>query len=121
MRKWDERVALALVAVLTVAGCDKKKDTPSNGDSASVSIQEAVEKQIEEAADKAGAQFDKGMSKKSCEILTPALVAQTFSVPEAELKQLKIMGCIYTWKKEEGETKTMLEATLTLMRVHDSV
>src|SRR5690606_12132272 len=115
------RGALVLVALLAAVGCDKKDETSAGAGDAKASAQARVENSIEDAADKAGATIVKGISKKSCEILTPALVAQTFSVPEAELKQLKVMGCIYSWKKEEGDTKTIIEANLTLMRVHDTV
>ena len=60
--------------------------------------------------------FDKEMRKKSCELLTPALVEKTFGVPKDELKQQKIMGCIYSWKDD----KETLEATLMMVMAHKS-
>jgi hypothetical protein len=113
--------ALVLVAALSTIGCDKDEGATAD-DKESGAARDAVEKAVFDAADKAGASFVKGMAKKSCEILTPALVAKEFDVPEKELKQLKVMGCIYSWKeKSDGETKTTLEANLTLMRVHETV
>jgi hypothetical protein len=122
MTKWTG-AALVCGTMLILVGCDKKDATPEAGekDEAAQAIGQA-EKAVEDAAEKAGATFVKDIAKKSCEILTPALIAQAFDVPEAELKQMKIMGCIYSWKeKKDGETVTTLEANLTMMRVHKTL
>lgn len=108
------------MAALAATGCDNKEEASSGADKADAA-QAGLERKLEDAADKAGAKFAKGMGKKSCEILTPALVAQTFAVPEAELKQFKVMGCIYSRKKGDGDAKTTLEASLTMMRAHKTV
>lgn len=42
--------------------------------------------------------FVKDQRKKGCEMLPPAMVARVLEVPEAELEQQKIMGCIYSWE-----------------------
>jgi len=72
------------------------------------------------AAGQSGRHFDEGISKQPCEILTPALVAETFAVPASELRQMKMMGCIYSWKQKAGDHETILEANLTMLRAHET-
>ena len=98
---------IALVALLPLA-CNSSSDKSKGSDSG----MEETPKNLAEAQ----AKFQGDLDKKPCEILTPELVESTFSVPKAELKQMKIMGCIYSWKNEDEE----LQATLTLMRAHKS-
>lgn len=63
---------------------------------------------MDEETRKAVAQFTKDQRKKSCEMLTPAMVAEVLEVPEGELEQKKIMGCIYTWKGGGQEAQASL-------------
>ncbi len=46
--------------------------------------------------------FDEDQRKKGCEMLTPKIAADTLGVPEGELEQMKMMGCIYTWKNADN-------------------
>ena len=43
-------------------------------------------------------------------MLPPAMVAEVLSVPEGELKQMKIMGCNYTW--ESADEKQTADASI---------
>jgi hypothetical protein len=60
---------------------------------------------------------DKTLRKRACEFLTPDLVSGLFDVPAGELRQTKMMGCIYTWRKD-GQ---VLDVKLMLIRVQKSV
>lgn len=51
-----------------------------------------------EPAAKEAVLFAKDQRKKGCEMLPPAMVARVLEVPEAELEQQEIMGCIYSWE-----------------------
>jgi hypothetical protein len=104
---WFSAVALACVVI---AGCEGDQE---RGASASAS---ETSRAVAEGLSSAG-RFDKDIRKRACEILTPALVARTFDVPEGELAQVKMMGCTYTWKNEREE----LEASVTMVRAHGSV
>lgn len=68
------------------------------------------------ARETASGRFDKDVRKKGCELLTAKLVAATFGVPESELTQRKVMGCLYTWKSGEQ----ILEASVISLRAHKS-
>lgn len=63
------------------------------------------------------APFDRGMSKKGCELLSPELVAATFDVPADALRQFEIMGCRYSWEGGDQET---LEAGISMLHAYDS-
>jgi hypothetical protein len=58
----------------------------------------------------------KEMVAAACEILTPTMVAHTFGVDEASLRQDKIMGCIYSANANGLE----LEARLSMLKAHES-
>jgi hypothetical protein len=58
----------------------------------------------------------KEMASRACEILTPALVAQVFGVEETNLRQDKIMGCIYSSKADGNE----LLARLNMLKSHET-
>jgi hypothetical protein len=62
------------------------------------------------------ARFDKELRKRACELLTPKMVASTFGVPEAEIKQIKMGGCRYSWKSDDQ----ILEAAITSISVQRS-
>lgn len=109
----------AVALILTLPACDEKKKEADGkaGDDAPASAAKGV---VDEALDEEGgevAKFAKGMSKKGCEILTPSLVSKTYGVPEKDLKQMKIMGCIYSHNGEDEE----LRASITLLRAHKTV
>lgn len=115
--------------ILPLSACDSGKDE-KQGDDAKVeqaaesasSAEDTIEKIDDHVATEVAkelsdeARFGKDMRKKGCELLTPKLVADTFGVPEGEIKQTKIMGCIYNWDAE-GQ---MVQATITLLRAHKS-
>jgi len=117
MKRWYGRVGFALVVGMALAACGGGEEG-SDRDAASVDGQ--VEAAVAAEARKSGVHFDKGISKKSCALLTPGLVAEAFDVPESELEQMKVMGCIYSWKKKEGDHETILEANLTMLRAHET-
>lgn len=74
-------------------------------------VQEEVAKELSDEA-----RFGKDMNKKGCEILTAELVGETFGVPAAELKQMKMMGCTYTW----GKGDDVVEGRISMLRAHKS-
>src|SRR5690606_1870716 len=100
--------ALALALVMS-AGCQ-------GGQSAEESASPATASEERREEPSAAARFDKDLRKRTCELLSPGLVSRTFGVPEGELKQLKVMGCTYTWKSDSEE----LEASVTMVRAHAS-
>ncbi len=110
MRHISQYIAAGLL-VISALGCDKKESTTEP--STDTSPEGA---QVDEAASEAGAKglFDKELRKRACEILSPQLVASTFDVPEAELKQHKISGCIYSWSSGDQ----IVEARFTTIMVH---
>jgi hypothetical protein len=112
-----------------LSACDNGKDenkaddakveqaakSASSADKAIEKIDDHVAKEVaKELSDEA--RFGKDMRKKGCELLTPKLVADAFGVPEGEVKQTKVMGCIYNWKAD-GQ---IVEANITLLRTHKS-
>jgi hypothetical protein len=56
------------------------------------------------------------LQKKRCELLTPRMVADAFGVPKGELKQMKIMGCVYAW----GAGDEVVEARVSMLMSHKS-
>lgn len=113
---------LALAAALA-AGCDKGGAGDQGGDKGGEG-----DKSAEAASGKAGGDADAGtpsdaevekqvktflkdQRKKACEMLPPSMAAKALAVPEADLKQMKVMGCIYTWesedKKESAQAQVM--------------
>jgi hypothetical protein len=62
------------------------------------------------------ARYDRSISKKGCEILTAEGVSQAFGVPAGALKQIKVMGCVYTWRDRDQ----VLEAGVSMLRAHRS-
>ena len=61
------------------------------------------------------ARFSKDIGK-GCDVLTADLVESTFNVPAEMLRQMKVLGCIYTWKDDNQE----LLARISMLRVHKS-
>ena len=95
----------------------------AKGDAAAAkSAGEAVEAAVDEAEAKAGLDIlfdpeDKAFRKRACEFLTPEMVAETFHVPAGELKQHKMMGCIYSWSKDD----LIVDANVMMPRVHKTL
>jgi hypothetical protein len=95
---------------------------PAAGDTAAQGVEKIIEDAVDKADKEAGAHKlfapeDKTLRKRGCEVLTADLVAETFGVPAGELKQFKIMGCAYVWKKDDQ----MLDAKVMLIRVHKTL
>ncbi len=61
------------------------------------------------------ARFGKEIGK-GCDVLTAELVATTFSVPADSLKQMSVLGCLYSWENDEEE----LAANISMLRAHKS-
>lgn len=80
-------------------GCDKKEDGGADADDAPKS--EAETKADDAPALASVRTFEKTQRKKGCEMLTPKLAAEGLGVPEGELEQMKMMGCIYSWKSAD--------------------
>jgi hypothetical protein len=105
--------ALLLCVAFTTA-CDSGDSSaaaPAAESSKAAATTAPVERALSDAA-----RFDKDIRKQACDILTTERVSELFAVPAGELRQMKIMGCMYTWDKD-GE---MLEAKLTMLRAHKS-
>lgn len=85
-------------------------------------VDELVEGAMAEAEDRVGgaAKFfdpsDKAFRKRACEFLTADMVSEQFEVPAADLKQMQIAGCIYTWDDDDE----MVDAKVMMPRVHKS-
>lgn len=114
------RMGLALVVSVVAVGLTACGGSEEGAGSDAASADGRIESAVAAEARKAGVHFDKGISRKSCEILTPALVAETFDVPESELRQIKVMGCVYSWKQKAEERETILEASLMMLRAHET-
>jgi hypothetical protein len=128
------RIVLGVLALtLSTSACDKAEDDPAEQESVDEkgevaskddgkpgqASEDAVVKAVEDkvAAELSDeARFEKDMRKQGCELLTAKLVADTFGAPEADLRQTKVMGCIYSWS--EGDQ--MVEAQVMMLRAHKS-
>lgn len=107
-----QKVTLLMFLALGLAAC---QDSGSDGDD----VQAAADAETEAATEVASsdrAPFDKEMSKQGCELLSAELVSATFDVPADALRQMKIMGCRYSW----GDDATTLEAGVSMIRAYDS-
>ena len=108
---------LLSVTLITACGSEDTAVESSAAESsaaepaASSAVEAPVAKELSDAA-----RFDKDIRKQACDILTAERVSDLFGVPAADMMQMRVMGCMYTWDKD-GE---MLEAKLTLLRAHKS-
>ncbi len=103
-----------LAAALFVLACDKKSEdtgAPAEGSSLGQAL---------EAANKESGRrpFDKALAKQACDILTPERVEQTFGVPAAELKQVTVVGCTYSFRDKDAPEKLQLDARFGTIRAH---
>ena len=97
------------------AGDVKTEPSADSAQKVAAQIDEKVQEEVaKELSDEA--RFGKDMNKKGCEILTAELVGETFGVPAAELKQIKMMGCTYTW----GKGDDVVEGRISMLRAHKS-
>lgn len=104
------------------AGCGDKTSENDTAEGVAKNAAAAVEKKVDEAIEKEGLSGmfdpeDKELRKRACEFLTPEMVSSAFGVPSKDIKQTKMMGCIYSWN-EGGQT---LNAQLMLVMVHKSL
>jgi len=120
------RIALAFICACGMLACES--NGPANAEAASTapaktdsatSIESVTEKAINDATKEAGAEHlfdpeDKSIRKRACDFLTADMISDLFGVPAGELKQIKIMGCIYAWEND-GQ---IMEAKLMMPRVH---
>ncbi len=60
--------------------------------------------------------FDKDIRKNGCRLLTGKIVSAVFDVPADKLRQMKIMGCRYSW----GHENEVVEAGLAMILAHKS-
>lgn len=115
----DEDTKAAKPAKPADADATKPSDAKAGETNA---VDELVEGAMAEAEDRVGgaAKFfdpsDKAFRKRACEFLTADMVAEQFEVPAADLKQMQIAGCIYTWDDDDE----MVDAKVMMPRVHKS-
>ena len=62
------------------------------------------------------ARFDVEIRKNGCMLLTAKLVSEVFDIPADKLRQMKILGCRYSWKNENE----VVEAGISLILAHKS-
>jgi len=115
LKRTSKALSFALIVSLgaVTSACDKGTDPAESKDELGSKIESEIIKGVDgadvDAKTKAEAKsFVKDQAKKGCEMLTSALVASVLEVPEGDLKQTKIMGCIYSAKSDEQ----VVEATL---------
>ena len=107
---------LGLVTLLGATACDKGGEEAAAKDGDAKASAEAGSGGAPTTTAEAKT-FLKDQSKKGCEMLPPALVAKTFEVPEAELQQMKIAGCIYSY--DSGDGSQTVEASINTIFVRD--
>jgi hypothetical protein len=99
---------------LAVSGCDDTKGPDPEKTAKSEEGSAKAEKAVAEAVGEAEAQaekqvgkvFDKDALPKACDLLTPKLASELLGFPESELKQQKIMGCMYR-REVDGQFATV--------------
>lgn len=115
------RTLACLVLLLGLSACDKgsSEGEPSKDEDAAVQAdgdKPAAAAAVTEAQVKT---FLKEQRKKACEMLPPAMVAKALDVPEGELKQMKIAGCIYSWSSADDSQEA--KASLTTIFVDKDI
>lgn len=103
---------LCIGSLVLAIGCDKGDASGGDGGSKAKTEAKADPSKADGGDAKADpskadveeevALFLKDQRKKGCEMLNPAMAAEALDVPEGSLKQMKVMGCNYSW---EGEGK----------------
>lgn len=104
-------VACALGSQVIACG-GGKEDKPATAVASGDPAAAAMEAVAPETSD--SEKYDKSITKKACELVTPEMVASMFDVAQDSLKQLKVVGCIYTWKSDARE----VEARISLLMAH---
>ena len=114
--------AVLMLALCTgLVACDTEKKSGSDADSASAEDKGDKAEGSDVVDDVVKAVFDKGLKEKTCEFLTGAAVAKAFSVPEAELEQLTVLGCIYNWEKGDEELQARVKISIITKTEADAV
>jgi hypothetical protein len=112
MNKGLERLSVCLLAgfvsVLGACGVQEKDDVGTSAGS--------TERRIDASGSNSNAMDGSEMASRTCEILTPAMVAGVFDVAEATLRQDRIMGCIYSSNADGIE----LSARLNMLKSHET-
>lgn len=103
-------VCLLAGVVGMLGACGTQEDESAKTSTASTELR------VDAAEIKSTSMVGKEMASRACEILTPALVAQIFGVAEENLRQDKIMGCIYSSKTDGIE----LAAALNMLKSHET-
>jgi hypothetical protein len=108
-----------LLGASQLFGCNRTDSEKASEGHSAQSAEAVVEQAIDEATRQAGAEHlfdpsDEQLRKRACDFLTRDLVSKTFDVPAADLRQMKVMGCLYTARKD-GQ---LLDAKLMSIRVH---
>lgn len=127
-RRHSKALSLALLVSMGVVSCacDKGADSAESKDAAGEGeLGAKIESEIVKGVDGTDVDtktkdevksFLKDQRKKGCEMLTPALAARVLEVPEGDLKQMKVMGCIYSAKSDEQ----VAEASIMTIFVKES-
>ena len=110
--------AALLCAALFALGCDKKDDSGSSAGGPSAPKDSATEALQAANAESGGRLFDKSLTKKACELLSPERVGETFGIPAAELRPISAMGCTYRWESKGADEPTRLDARFSIIQVH---
>lgn len=93
-------------ACLSLAACGGSESSGTGTNGAS------IERNTTSSGD---GRFSKDIGK-GCEVLTAEMVGTTFDMPADNFKQVKVLGCIYTWKNETDQ----VNARISMLRVHKS-
>lgn len=109
------RLATPALLLLLVGASACDRDGGDAQDAAADGVEAVAERALERTTPPASVKeevktFLKDQSKKGCEMLPPATVARELDVPEGELKQIKIMGCTYSW--ESADKSQTAEASI---------
>jgi hypothetical protein len=104
-------VAAALLCVGLSTGCDKSDGSAAKSNAGATGADESAVESAE------GDLFEESFVDKPCDLLTPKMVANTFGVPEDEIKQRESRrSCKYDWQDDSRR----LEAFLTQIRLFET-
>ncbi|MCX4242190.1 hypothetical protein [Paraliomyxa miuraensis] len=97
---------------------ETKTGETKTGETKTDAVQAKLDAASEQIRKATGFTKDDYSDKKACETATPRMVSGLFGVPEGELKQMRMMGCIYSWKN--ADRSEMFEARFGSIRVHET-
>jgi len=101
------QLAFLVSITLCLSACGGSDENAADNNSGS---------RLDSKASSDSARFSKDIRKKGCEILTAEMVETTFNVPAENLKQMKVMGCMYLWDDQGQE----LKAHISMLAAHQS-